>query len=90
MYLHVQLVDFGCNECKFLKRAKEQLLRTSLMLGVDLDETVLEKACGSLQPSKTDFLYKLDNPLRMKLYAGSVGQYDRRLDGTDAVVAIEL
>lgn len=61
-----------------------------MLIGVDLDEDILNEAAVELYPDASDFLYKLDYPLRVKLFAGDIIQYDRRLEGTDAVVAIEL
>ncbi len=85
-----QVVDFGCAECKFLRRLKLlPYLREAV--GVDLDFGLLEECAEWTAPIPHDFLDPREHTqLDMHLMHGSVAENDARLANADAVTAIEL
>nr|XP_009857739.1 small RNA 2'-O-methyltransferase-like isoform X2 [Ciona intestinalis] len=84
-----KVVDFGCAECKFINllRREEYVIE---ICGVDLDGNLLSESSFKLEPLASDFLYLRHNPLTIRLYQGSVSEFDTRLRNFDAVVCIEL
>uniref|UniRef100_A0A915JIM7 Small RNA 2'-O-methyltransferase n=1 Tax=Romanomermis culicivorax TaxID=13658 RepID=A0A915JIM7_ROMCU len=84
-----RLVDFGCNEGKFLLRARHRLPSIENLIGVDLDAEVLSRAALNLDPDNGAISIS-ERALRFKLFYGDISRYDRRLEMADAVVAIEL
>ncbi|XP_067936586.1 small RNA 2'-O-methyltransferase-like [Watersipora subatra] len=84
-----QLLDVGCAECKFLKRAvKLPFLKTAY--GLDIDKELLQQKAGTLEPLITDHVRKRRFDLDVKVFAGSIVDQDPRILGTDVVTAIEV
>jgi hypothetical protein len=85
-----RVVDFGCAECKFVPMLR-RLPRVREVVGVDLNEGLLEFYSRCLEPLFIDYLEpRTTTPLDMHLMAGSVAEVDQRLVDVDAVIAIEL
>ena len=86
-----KLVDFGCSECKFiwsLRNLSGGYLQ--VILGVDIDGSVLERHNSVAEPVTSEYLYKRSTPLRIGLYCGSLTQWDSRLEGVEFVSLIEV
>ncbi len=84
------MVDFGCAECKFLRRLK-QLPFVHELLGVDLDRDLMDECAEWTAPLPYDFLEpRKHTRLDLHIMHGSIAEKDSRLAGTDAVTAIEL
>jgi hypothetical protein len=88
--LFVQIIDFGCAECKFLLYLRN-LENARQVVGVDIDGELLERAVERTSPLPYHYLeQRTVCPLDMYLMQGSVAEVDQRLVGADAVTAIEL
>ena len=86
-----QVADIGCAECKFLRRLKPALPWARELLGVDTDSDLLEDAARWTAPIFYDSLEpRQRTDLDLHLLAGSAAGWDARMDGVDAVTAIEL
>ncbi|KAJ4444026.1 hypothetical protein ANN_05815 [Periplaneta americana] len=57
---------------------------------VDIDHDMLEHNCCRAAPLNSDYLNNRQESLTVQVLAGSIGDRDPRLLGTDAVVCIEL
>lgn len=84
-----QVVDFGCAECHLMA-----LLKTVASIkegyGVDIDASLIEHYQGRIRPATYDYLDKRPQPLVLRLYHGSVAEYDRCLEGVQAVIMLEM
>ena len=77
-------------QAKFVAMLK-RLARVREVVGVDLDQSLLEFNTRRIEPLFIDHLEpRSDTPLRMVLMNGSVAEFEPRLEGCDAVTAIEL
>ena len=97
-----KIVDFGCAEGKLIGRIKASsafvsadgagcLKRLRELIGVDVDEEVLESASRFTAPLPGDSIFpRQTSPLSILLMKGSVSDEDARLKGADVVTAIEL
>ena len=85
----VRIVDFGCAECKFLRTLKT-LPRAREIVGVDIDEPLIDYYGQCLEPLIADHLCRRQTPLKFITMRGSVAEFDHRLFDVDAVTAIEL
>ena len=88
-FICAQVVDFGVAECKVLNYYKEVHCLEEV-IGVDKNADLLDTYSFMIQPLTMDFLYQRESPLRMRLFAGGVEDYDSRLKGVEAVTMIEL
>ena len=85
-----KVVDFGCSKWKFAKYLK-QLPFVTEIIGIDVDQIVLEESNAMLRPIFRDYLEpRKYTDLDLYLMQGSIAKQDKRLEDTDAVVAIEL
>ena len=84
-----QIVDFGCAECKLLSHLKN-IETVEEITGVDIDRKQVTHHQWVVKPHATDFLYRRIRPLKMRLFCGSLVDYDSRLQGYDAVTLIEV
>uniref|UniRef100_A0A914W8D4 Small RNA 2'-O-methyltransferase n=1 Tax=Plectus sambesii TaxID=2011161 RepID=A0A914W8D4_9BILA len=91
------VVDFGCAECQWMKKARFVLTKARMLIGVDLDEQLLNDygvETLSVEHLTTGaeafFIGKRPAALTVQLFAGSIGEFDNRLADVDAVVAIEI
>uniref|UniRef100_H2YXS7 Small RNA 2'-O-methyltransferase n=1 Tax=Ciona savignyi TaxID=51511 RepID=H2YXS7_CIOSA len=84
-----KVVDLGCAECKLINLLRHEDYVKEIS-GVDLDGSLLRGCSHKLDPQAYDFLNKRFNPLTIRLYQGSVSEFDERLRNYDAVVSIEL
>lgn len=85
----LQVVDFGCAECKFLSLLIQCQQMTEIY-GVDIDGSLLQRNSFKMQPRACDYLHPRELGLKCCLLAGSVADYDARLRHVDAVTLIEL
>jgi len=60
------------------------------LTGVDIDAGPLKDARYLLHPDNDEFNFRSKNAMRLQLFQGSIGEFDRRTELADAVVAIEL
>ncbi|XP_029905703.1 small RNA 2'-O-methyltransferase [Myripristis murdjan] len=84
-----KVVDLGCSECALLKKLKFHH-DIELLVGVDIDKTVLKRKMHGLDPLTSDYLVPGFDQLKIELYEGSVTQKDSRLRGFDLATSIEL
>lgn len=66
----VQVVDYGCAECKLLRLLKKEEYIEELV-GVDLDSVPLRMHSGLVRPLITDYLHPRPHPLHMSLMQGT-------------------
>lgn len=66
----LQVVDFGCAECKLLRLLKRELYIERLV-GVDVDPVPLRMHSLMVKPLITDYLHPRPRPLHMALMEGS-------------------
>jgi hypothetical protein len=60
------------------------------VVSVDIDYEVLNHYCCRAAPLNADYLNARQEPLTVRVLAGSIADRDPRLLGTDAVICIEL
>ncbi|TRY64107.1 hypothetical protein TCAL_00452 [Tigriopus californicus] len=85
-----KVVDFGCSEWQFFCRLK-QLKYTREVVGVDVDEELLRRIRRKIRPFAMDYIQpRTYCPLDVFLMAGSMVDYDTRLQNVDAITAIEV
>ena len=61
----------GCAECKLLRSLKFHRHIESL-IGIDINESLLQSNQNSLQPLITDYLHRRSRPLKIQLFKGNV------------------
>lgn len=72
-----KLVDFGCGDCKLLRRMKT-LQYAMEVIGVDVDVDLLERGRRWTRPLFYDLLEPREHTeLKMHLFQGSVSQKDK-------------
>jgi hypothetical protein len=79
----------GCAELGFFMSLK-QVEGMREIVAVDIDRDLLESCSSRVIPLTTDYLRMRDHDLVVTVMAGSVAEYDKCLDKTDAVICIEL
>ena len=80
-------------ECKFVRYLTKSLPRLREICAVDIDQELLESPIVSknTEPLFFDFMEpREETKLEVFVMRGSVTEYEPRLKGVDAVVAIEL
>jgi hypothetical protein len=82
-------VDFGCAEFGFFSYLK-YIPGLQEVVSVDIDHEVLKHYCCRAAPLNADYLNTRQEPLTVRVLAGSIADQDPRLLGTDAVICIEL
>jgi hypothetical protein len=60
------------------------------VVSVDIDHEMLDHYCCRAAPLNADYLDIRQEPLTVRVLAGSIADRDARLLGTDAVICIEL
>lgn len=83
-----KLVDFGCGEFSLFSYIKR--LNLEEMVFVDIDEALMVKNIGVLEPFIVDRLKRRSSPLVVTVLRGSAADPDYRLRKTDVVTAIEV
>ena len=66
----MQVVDYGCAECKLLRLFKKEEYVEELV-GVDLDPVPLRMNSSIVKPLITDYLHPRPRPLHMALMQGN-------------------
>ena len=86
-----QVVDFGCGSCHVFPYLK-QIVTIEDITGVDCDRSLLEMKRFAVKPLLSDFQdrYRRKTPLTMRLFHGSLAQYDSRLCNCEAAILIEV
>lgn len=79
----------GCSELGFFQNLK-QFEGLTEIVAVDIDAATLEYNSCKTVPLTSDYLRLRDNDLTVSVLAGSVVEFDKSLEKTDAVVCIEL
>ncbi|XP_048063003.1 small RNA 2'-O-methyltransferase [Megalobrama amblycephala] len=85
-----KVIDFGCAECRLLKKLKFHRNGIQLLVGVDINSVVLLKRMHTLAPLVSDYLQPSDGPLTIELYQGSVTEREPCTRGFDLVTCVEL
>jgi hypothetical protein len=80
----------GCSEFGFFIHMKNALPDIAKIVAVDVDLFMLESFCWKVAPLTTEYLSKRSEELNVLVMKGSVSQFDSCLEGSDAVVCIEL
>ena len=78
----------GCAECKLLKSLKFHRHIESL-IGIDINESLLQSNQNSLQPLITDYLHRRSRPLKIQLFKGElviVGENRERGQDKDLLI----
>ncbi|XP_019851003.1 PREDICTED: small RNA 2'-O-methyltransferase-like [Amphimedon queenslandica] len=84
-----KVIDMGCAECKLLKSLKFHKHIESL-IGIDINESLLQSNQNSLQPLITDYLHRRSRPLNIQLFKGSIDEADSRMMDCDLFSCIEV
>lgn len=84
-----RVVEFGCAELRFFHQLKN-IPAIEEIIEVDIDEELLNRFYSNLMPGIIDYVRLRKSPLTVKVFKGSVDEYDECLENTDIVVAIEL
>ena len=69
VYLHGQVVDMGCGECKLVRQLKSEHYIEQLY-GVDIEQSILEESQYWIKPLITDFIHRRPHPLHACLMQG--------------------
>ena len=85
----MQIVDFGIAECKFLLMLKN-VDHLEDIIGVDINGKLLEDHAYTAKPLPAHYIQKREKPLRIRLFEGSVTEYDARLTNVECISMIEL
>lgn len=85
----VQVIDIGCAEFGFFKFLKN-VDGIEEIIEIDIDKNVLKEFSYRVHPWLSDYLRERKFPLEVSILCGNVAHLDHRLEGADAVVAIEL
>ena len=83
------MVDFGCADCQVLPHYK-CVQSIDEVAGVYLDGDVIERHRHMARPLNADYLQKRQTPLTVRLFCGSITEFDARLADYDAVTMIEV
>jgi small RNA 2'-O-methyltransferase len=65
-------MDLGCAECKLIRFVKNSVEGLSLIVGVDLDDVLLNEAKSKFHDNLFDFLQPRDQPLDIYLISGDL------------------
>ncbi|XP_075227955.1 hen1 methyltransferase isoform X2 [Lycorma delicatula] len=84
-----KVIDIGCSELGFFKFLKD-IDGIEKIIEIDIDKKVLQEYSYRLHPFLSDYFNERKFPLEATILCGSVTHLDHRLEGADAVVAIEL
>ncbi|KAG1659709.1 Small RNA 2'-O-methyltransferase [Nymphon striatum] len=84
-----RVVDFGCAEGNFVKFLKN-VLHVKEISAVDLEFSSCMSCVNKSRPIAWDHIMMRPNPLKIKIFHGSVLKNDFRLKNYDAVTCIEL
>ncbi|XP_064188156.1 small RNA 2'-O-methyltransferase isoform X1 [Anguilla rostrata] len=84
-----KVVDLGCADCSLLRKLKFHR-DIELLVGVDIDSSVIKHKMYALAPFPSEYLKPADQPLTIELYQGSVTEKELRTKGFDLVTCIEL
>ncbi|XP_061093417.1 small RNA 2'-O-methyltransferase isoform X1 [Conger conger] len=84
-----KVVDLGCADCSLLRKLKFHR-NIELLVGVDLDNSVMKQKMYTLAPFPCEYLKPADQPLTIELYHGSVTEKESRTKCFDLVTCIEL
>ena len=84
-----QIVDFGSAECRIARFLIQIPTAVDISL-VDIDRTLLEHSRWCIRPMTCDYIIKREKPLSVKIFEGSVTQYDSRLEKCDVVTMVEM
>ena len=84
-----QIVDFGSAECRISRYFVNIPTAREITL-VDIDRNLLEMSKWCIRPMTCDYICRREKPLDIRIYEGSVTQFDSRLELYDAVSMIEM
>ena len=65
-------LDIGCAECNLIRHVKGFNNEVNLLIGIDLDEDLLEYSKFVLQPLSLAYIKKRDSPLELYLISGDI------------------
>ncbi|XP_065124422.1 small RNA 2'-O-methyltransferase [Paramisgurnus dabryanus] len=85
-----KVIDFGCADCRLLKKLKFHRDCVELLVGIDINAAALLKKRRTLAPLMSDYLHPGDGPLTIELYQGSVTEREPCTRGFDLVTCVEL
>ncbi|XP_063911487.1 uncharacterized protein LOC135128547 isoform X4 [Zophobas morio] len=85
----VKVVDFGCGEFGLFVFLKNVVPAREIVF-IDVDEFLISDYLYKVYPLNADYLTKRQDPLNVKVFAGSIAYPDENLLGTDAVVSLEV
>ncbi|XP_077076757.1 small RNA 2'-O-methyltransferase [Siphateles boraxobius] len=85
-----KVIDFGCAECRLLKKLKFHRNSIQLLVGIDINSVVLLKKMHTLAPLVSDYLQPSEGPFTIELYQGSVTEREPCTRGFDLVTCVEL
>ncbi|KMY93097.1 uncharacterized protein Dsimw501_GD15398, isoform B [Drosophila simulans] len=74
----------------FLIVCRAVLGNASVILSVDIDESLLRRNSTSVNPLVSDYVRSRASPLKVQIMQGNVADSSEELRDTDAVIAIEL
>lgn len=87
-----KVLDFGCAEAKLVKTliSQDNLIHLEEVVGVDIDQQLLEESKFRIKPFTADYLRPRSHPFKVSLYQGSIAEADERFIDFDIVACIEL
>ncbi|CAF0808296.1 unnamed protein product, partial [Brachionus calyciflorus] len=71
------IMDIGCAECKFIHFLKQMNDDLNLIVGVDMDDEVLEKGKNKFTDNLVDIIHPRKNPLDVFIIKGDISQPDK-------------
>ncbi|RMZ98040.1 small RNA 2 -O-methyltransferase-like [Brachionus plicatilis] len=71
------VMDIGCAECKLIHLLKQTNQNLNLIIGLDLDESVLEKNKSKFSDNLVDMFHCRENPLDMYLVKVDISKPDK-------------
>lgn len=84
-----KVVDMGCGPCSIIRRLKWHHCIQELV-EVDVDCELLKSRAHLGNPIMADYLNPRENPFVVRLYKGSIGQFDDRMTDCDLLICIEV
>lgn len=87
-----KVLDFGCAEAKLVKAliCQDNLIHLEELVGVDIDQQLLEESKFRIRPFTADYLRPRTHPFQVSLYQGSIAEADERFIDFDIIACIEL
>lgn len=85
------IVEFGCAEMKLFPFMKNALMDRDLHVKlVDIDEELISRCKGTVQPLIADHLVKRKHDLHVQIWQGDVAAYNPNFVNVDCVICLEL